>query len=158
MLIREVPPDEGILQTLIRLSGDWEAENSCHGYRKNTEDDIRGNRIWTAEEKGSVIGYLFGHAETAKTSSSVIREDTPYFEIEEIYVLPAFRSRGAGKMLFQAAEESLEKEGQAQMILLSTASKNWKAILHFYLDELDMEFWNARLFKPLNGTRNRENL
>jgi hypothetical protein len=33
--------------------------------------------------------------------------------------------------------------------MLSTATKNFRAILHFYVDELDMNFWNARLFKKL---------
>jgi hypothetical protein len=33
--------------------------------------------------------------------------------------------------------------------MLSTATKNARAILHFYLDELGMEFWSARLFKSL---------
>jgi len=41
------------------------------------------------------------------------------------------------------------KEEKVELILLSTATKNYKAILHFYLDELDMEFWNARLFKRI---------
>jgi hypothetical protein len=36
-----------------------------------------------------------------------------------------------------------------QFIVLSTASKNSKAILHFYLDELGMQFWSARLFKRI---------
>jgi hypothetical protein len=33
--------------------------------------------------------------------------------------------------------------------MLSTATKNWKAIFHFYLDELGMKFWSARLFKKV---------
>ena len=33
--------------------------------------------------------------------------------------------------------------------MLSTATKNWRAILHFYIDELDMRFWNARLFRRI---------
>ena len=39
--------------------------------------------------------------------------------------------------------------GEAEVLFLSTASKNWRAILHFYIDELGMEFWNARLYKRL---------
>ena len=74
---------------------------------------------------------------------------TPYFEIEELYVRPAFRSRGIGQNLFRFAEDQIMKESEADFLMLSTATKNWKAILHFYLDELDMDFWNARLFKRL---------
>ena len=45
------------------------------------------------------------------------------------------------------SEEKIKKE--AEFIVLSTASKNSKAILHFYLDELGMQFWSARLFKRI---------
>ena len=34
-------------------------------------------------------------------------------------------------------------------LMLSTATKDCKRILHFYLDELGMDFWSARLFKKL---------
>lgn len=30
---------------------------------------------------------------------------------------------------------------------LNETTKNWRAIFHFYVDELDMSFWSARLFK-----------
>jgi len=36
-----------------------------------------------------------------------------------------------------------------EFIMLSTATKNYKSILHFYIDELGMDFWNARLFKKI---------
>ena len=39
--------------------------------------------------------------------------------------------------------------GEAEYVMLSTATKNWRAILHFYVDELGMDFWNARLFKRI---------
>ena len=146
--IREAPP-EACMESLIALSVDWEAEQSCYGYRKNTQADIEGNRVWLAEEDGRIIGYLFGHMETAKKAASIIRDGTLYFEVEELYVRPAFRSQGIGKQLFQAAEEALRREGQAEMIMLSTATKNWKAIFRFYLDEMDMTFWSARLYKAL---------
>lgn len=38
---------------------------------------------------------------------------------------------------------------EAEFLLLSTATKNWRAIFHFYIEELDMEFWSARLFKKM---------
>ena len=42
-------------------------------------------------------------------------------------------------------------------MILSTATKNWQAIFHFYLDELGMEFWSARLFKRINSQADRNN-
>ena len=147
--ITEAELTEDILQELIRLSEDWAAENCCHGYRKNERADIEGNRIFLARMGETVAGYLFGHAEKSEKATSVMPEGTPVFEVEEIYVRPEFRNKGIGKELFREAEKAVA--GEAEYIMLSTATKNWKAILHFYLDELDMSFWNTRLFKKTAG-------
>ena len=48
--------------------------------------------------------------------------------------------------LFRYLEENLAEE---EYIVLSTTTKNCRSILHFYLDELDMKFWSARLFKKI---------
>ena len=74
-------------------------------------------------------------------------EGSRCFEVEELYVRPSRRSKGIGAALFRCAEKAVK--GEADYITLSTATKNWRAILHFYLDELEMSFWSARLFKKL---------
>ncbi len=74
-------------------------------------------------------------------------EGTPFFEVEELYVVPRERSRGIGAGLFRHVEGIVNDE--AEYMVLSTATKNWKAIFHFYLEELDMQFWSARLYKKL---------
>ena len=147
LTIREAALTPELTEALIRLSADWEAEDSCRGYRKNTAADIEGNRIFLLEGEGELQGYLFGHVEPAKSSSSVMADGTPCFEVEELYVKPALRSRGWGGALFRFAEEALR--GEAEYMMVGTATKNWRAILHFYLEELGMEFWSARLFKKL---------
>ncbi len=50
--------------------------------------------------------------------------------------------------MFRHVEAALT--GEVSYLMLGTATKNWKAILHFYLEELGMEFWSARLFKKLS--------
>ena len=134
-----------VLETLIRLSEDWEAEKSCRGYRKNGRQDIEGNRIFLAKDGDLTAGYLFGHMEKSKNAASIMPEGTPFFEIEELYVRPEYRSMGIGRRLFRYAERAVS--GEAEFLMLSTATKDRQAILHFYIDELKMEFWNARLFK-----------
>ncbi len=74
-------------------------------------------------------------------------EGTACFEVEELYVKPAYRSQGVGSALFRYAEEAVH--GEAEFVTLGTATKNFQAILHFYINELGMEFWSARLFKKL---------
>ena len=148
MTFKEVELTDKILSELIACSEAWEQEDSCHGYRKNTEEDIKGNRIFLALEDEQMVGYLFGCMDKGERKNSIHEKDEPFFEVEELYVKPELRSRGIGKQLFGYMEEKM-KEEKVELILLSTANKNYKAILHFYLDELGMEFWNARLFKRI---------
>ena len=136
-----------VLEALKQMSADWAAENSCRGYYANDESDIRGNRIFLALEGDTPVGYLLGQVTRAKRTSTVMEENTPYFEVEELYIVPGWRSRGVGGALFRYAESQVKQD--AEYILLSTATKNWKAILHFYIDEMGMDFWSARLFKKI---------
>ena len=147
MRIRETPLTDAVLERLISLSEDWEAENSCYGYRANERADIEGNRVFLARAEGEILGYLFGRVERTEKKSSVMPAGTACFEVEELYVRPAFRSRGVGAALFRFAQEAVR--GEAAYMMVSTATKNWRAILHFYLEELGMDFWSARLFKKI---------
>ena len=148
-VIHEVNLDDDVLNQLIAFSEDWAAENSCYGYRANDRSDIEGNRIFFAEEDGCVVGYLFGNLYTTESRQADMPKGAPYFEVEELYVVPDKRSRGIGESLFRYAENAVKNE--AEYMVLSTATKNWKAIFHFYIDELNMQFWNARLFKKIEA-------
>ena len=135
------------LKRILELSLMWEKEDSCYGYRANTEDDLKDRYILAAYDN-ELIAYIFGKEEVQDKQTSVINKNMHYFEIEELYVHPSYRSRGIGKQLMESLEKELKKKG-LKMMALSTATKNWKAIMHFYIDEIDMNFWSARLYKRL---------
>ena len=143
MKISEVAADEVVFDRLIELSEKWEAENSCYGYRANSKEDIEGNRIFAAYEDGRIVGYLFGHSSNLENMTSIIPKGTACFEVMEIFVEEEYRNRGIGRSLFEYMEKSIDDE----YIVLSTATKNHKAILHFYIDEVGMNFHSAFLFK-----------
>ena len=135
------------IKRLLKLSLMWEKEDSCYGYRANTEDDFQDCYILAAYDN-ELIAYIFGKEEIQDKQTSVIDKNMHYFEIEELYVHPSYRSRGIGEQLMESLEKELKKKG-LEMMMLSTATKNWKAIMHFYIDEIDMNFWSARLYKRL---------
>ena len=135
------------IKRLLELSLMWEKEDSCYGYRANTEGDFQDCYILAAYDD-ELIAYVFGKEEIQDKQTSVIDKNMHYFEVQEIYVHPLYRLRGIGKQLIERLEEELREKG-IEMMLLSTATKNWRAILHFYIDEVGMNFWSARLYKRL---------
>jgi len=58
-----------------------------------------------------------------------------------------FMLKQIGRKLFEIVSDAVQTD--AEYMILSKAAKNWRAIFHFYLDELGMEFWSARLFKRI---------
>ena len=120
MRFKEVELTDKILSELIACSEAWEQENSCHGYRKNTEEDIKGNRIFLALENEQMVGQLFGCMDKGERKNSIYEKDEPFFEVEELYVKPELRSCGIGKQLFQYMEEKMKeakKENEAVNIV-----------------------------------------
>lgn len=145
MEVKEIDSHSWEADALLALSAAWEEEGSCYGYQRDGPAELEGRRIFVAIEHGGIIGYLLGRIERSQQMYSIMPEGTPCFELEELYVKPDYRSAGVGSKLFRYAEERVE----ADYILLSAVSRNYRALLHFYLDELGMELWSARLFKPL---------
>ncbi len=147
MIIKEVELTQKIAEQLIALSNEWEQENSCFGYVKNEANEFAGKRVFLAMDGEVICGYLFGHNEIAEKDTSIYKKGQEYFEIDELYVRPQCRNRGIGKELFRFAEKTVSAD--VNLIMLATATKNLRAILHFYIDELCMEFWSACLYKNI---------
>lgn len=145
--IKEESPTKDTVDMLIGFSREWAAEENVYGYRANEASDIEGNRIFVAYLGSEPVGYLFGKGYKSKNMNSIMPDGTDCFEIEELYVIKRCRSSGIGKLLMQAAYSALT--GEYEYVTLSTASKNHKSILHFYIDEVGMEFFSARLYKKL---------
>lgn len=146
MKIVETPLNEEIEKILIALSEDWEKEDCTYGYHKNAHSDLEGQRIFLAYEEEEVIGYLFGERVIADQDTSFYKKDEPYFCVNEIYVKPAYRSKGIGKELFAYLKSHLTDE---KYIAVPTATKDYKRILHFYIEEIGLEFWSAYLCQKL---------
>lgn len=139
-------PDEKTVCRLIELSKRWECESCSYGIVANSEDDIAAP-LWVAVDNDEIIGYIFGHYYDAKNKTGYIGVGVKCFSVDELYVIPEYRSRGVGKELFRLMEK--EVKSSCDYITLTTSTRDYKKILHFYVDELDMDFHNAFLIKSV---------
>ena len=114
VIIKEI--NQFDMHRLVELSLMWEKEDSCYGYLANTEDDLRDRYILAAYDD-ELIAYIFGKEEIQDKQTSVIDKNMHYFEIEELYVHPFYRTRGIGKQLMESLENELKKKGLEMMML-----------------------------------------
>lgn len=136
--------DEKTASRLIELSKKWQEEDCSYGIVANTEDDIK-TPLCVALDRDEIIGYIFGHYYIAEHKTFYVEIGRKCFSIDELYVLPEYRNQGVGKELFKRLEQ--EVETSCAYITLSTSTKDYKKILHFYAEELNMNFHSAFLIK-----------
>ena len=139
--------DEDTIEQLICLSRKWKDEDCCYGMEVNTQEDLK-EPLAVALDNGKIVGYVFGHFYSQKQKNSYIEVGEQCFEVDELYVLPEYRSRGIGKRLFHTIEN--EVKAKCTYITLTTSTKNYKAILKLYVEELGMNFHSAFLIKQAN--------
>lgn len=152
MVIRKIEKLDEVLETLLDMSKAWEREQSCNGYVANARSDIEGHDIFIAEENSAVLGYAFGRSYVSKLEHSCIPTGSECYEVDEIYVLSSHRSQGIGGALMHELQR-YAAEKNCKYMTLSTGTKNYRAILHFYIDKIGMFFRSASLTMPLPQNR-----
>ena len=144
--IKKAVLDEKTVNRLIELSGIWEEEGCTTGLIKNTAEDLR-EPVYAAYDGGEIIGYAFGHFYTQEKKAGYVQPGGKCFYLDELYVLPQYRSHGTGKRLFDAI--SAEAAEQADFLCLATSTKDYKRVLKFYVEDGKMDFHDAFLTKKL---------
>ena len=146
-IIRKSTLDEALTLRLMELSALWVAEGCSNGMVANGPEDLK-EPLWIALDGETVIGYAFGHYYTAEKRSSYILPGSRCFDLDELYVLPERRSEGVGKALYEALREEVRRE--AEYVTLATSTKDWRRILHFYTEEVGMDFHSAFLIQRVS--------
>lgn len=147
MNIIKIDKNSPYINVLVDMSINWQKEGSCEGYVSNTIDTFKDKDIYVALLNDEVVAYLYGYHDISKKNNSVQNINDRIFEIDEIYVKSEYRNKGIGNTLYEYVENDVKDS--ADLILLSTATKDYKKILHFYIDELGLTFWSARLYKRI---------
>ena len=144
--ICEIVLTEDRVQQLIALSQMWVDENISNGMVTNSREDIK-EPIFAALEGEKIVGYAFGHAYVKEKKTDSVPVGSRCFDVDELYVLPAYRSQGIGGRLFQAVEAYAKTQGD--FLTLATSTKDYKRVLHFYAEQNGMDFHDAYLTKKL---------
>ena len=144
ILFKRATLDDKTVNKLIELSTMWANEDVSFGLTPNKKEDIQ-ETCYLALDNGAIIGYAFGHYYSKERRTANIVPGTKCFDVDEIYVMKEYRSLGIGKKLFSLLEE--EVRNIARFVTLSTSTKDYKRVLHFYVEELSMTFHSAHLFK-----------
>ena len=133
------------LPQLLALSRDWAEEKTCPAYYANEEADFLDKDIYIALEGGKIVAYAYGEIKelTEATSYNQIGENA--FNLEELYVVPAWRNRGVGKELYRFLEEQIRE--QVDVIGVTAVSYQYEKLLRLYIDELGFDFKYAQLAK-----------
>lgn len=145
--IKKCEFNDSNIKAVIKLSQEWERETITYGYSANDKNELAGKDLFIAYFDDKIVGYLFGKCLAIEETIVPIDKGTKYFEIDEIYVKAEYRSKGIGQALFEFIENYYKQK--VDYITLSTATKNYKSILHFYIEKMDMNFWSAKLFKKI---------
>lgn len=99
--------------------------------------------VYLAEVGGEVAGFC------SVRIQPFLSEDSPYAELTELYVDPAFRRRGVARALIRRAEELARRRGARHLVVL-TGHDNAPA-QHLYRN-VGFTDYAVALWKRLSGT------
>jgi len=136
--------DPNTICEVIKLTKDWESEKITYGLVSGSADNYTNMDIWICTCQSEVIAYAAGNK---YENELCVFSEKAYFELEEIYVKPAYRNRGIGTKLFRYVESEIKAEGINQL-LLSSANKDFDRTVRFY-QKLGMNTWTVSFFKTI---------
>ena len=141
--------ERAYLDGLLALSRAWADEHCCPAYDANEVTDFLGRDLFVALDGEKVAAYALGDIRTLKEETSYNKVGERAFELDELYVAPAYRSLGVGKRLYRYLES--EVRGSVDLIGLTATSYRYEDLLRFYIDGLGMAFNHALLVKRMDG-------
>lgn len=137
------------IDEIINLSKHFEDEKCCNGIISDDEDFFKNKKIVVALCDGKVVGYCYGETEIKQKSTSLIKKGQKVFYLEEIFIAKEFRNRKVGSMLFNFILNEAKKK-KCAFLETTAVSKDYKNLLSFYIDKMDMIFWSANLVKKID--------
>ena len=136
------------IDEIVSLSRKFAQENCCNGIVADDTDFFIDKKVTIAKLDGIIVGYCYGKIEIKANDTSKYKKGQKCFYIEELYVDSQYRNNNIGQSLFKFIE-NYAKEIGCDYIETTAVSKDYKRLLSFYIDNLNMEFWSAKIIKKL---------
>jgi GNAT superfamily N-acetyltransferase len=135
----------------------WAREGETIGFQATPCDMLErflDGCFFVADLDGTVAGFVFGQTKRNQGSVSAVAPDSSaYFEIEDLYVAPEYRSSGAGRLLVDRAVRWAAEHGLRYLVAFSSTREVDK-VLKFYRS-CGFDSWAVQFFRdlgPPNGS------
>lgn len=136
------------IERLLKLSKAWADENSCPAYYENEPGEFINHEVYIATDNNQIIAYALGNVKELEEKTSYNEVGEKAFELDEIYVAANYRDKGIGKALYKFIEEDVRD--RVDVIGVIATSYEYKKLLKFYIEDLNMNFNHALLVKRMD--------
>ena len=138
------------VKAIANLQKQWESEAITYGFIADSDDDILAyNRdyFYIALDGETVIGYVTGETKVNGKDNymNVFPMNAEYLLVNDLYIVPAYRSKSIGAELLTMIEEKA-KINDIEHIFLSSATVDAEAIRRFY-EKNGFKIWTTMFFK-----------
>ncbi|MBO7677082.1 MAG: GNAT family N-acetyltransferase, partial [Erysipelotrichaceae bacterium] len=111
-------------------------------------DDFINHDVFIALDDDRVVAYGLGNIKQLEKKTSYNEIGEKAFFLDELYVAAEYRNRGIGKALYTFMEEDVKEK--VDVISVIATSNEYKKLLNFYIEDLDMKFNHAQLTKRMH--------
>ena len=94
------------------------------------EDILKEVTVFKALDNGKIIGVA-----TVSSSSAFFVPAGEFGMINELYVLPEYRSKGVGKLLIEGVKDFAREKGWRRIEVTTPEAHKWKRTVEFYKKE-----------------------
>lgn len=129
------PAQDRDVDAVAALAEQWVEEDITYGQAAPPASWFRGRLdqyFFVAIDGSHVVGYAQGESRTSDPAvAAVLPVGTPFVEVINVYVTPAYRRQGVGGQLLDAVLGAAQRDG-IDRSLLFTGTKDVFAVLRFY--------------------------
>lgn len=140
------PASERDVAEVHRLMKAWEEEAITIGHEARDAEDLRGSlteSFFVARDSRRIAGFICARV-VDNPGYAVMPTAQRVLQIEELYVRPQARGRGAGTALVEAVLQKARGQGVRAFHVFS-ASRNTEDVLRFYRRH-GFEPWGVQMY------------